>query len=319
MTPRSVIIDCDPGIDDAIALLMAFGSPEISVNGITVVSGNVPLECSVRNALQICELAGRRDVGVHAGCFRPLVRDPIRGQFSGRTGLGNLRLPEPGMKAAGQHSVPFIIESAMRARAKGEPITICALGPLTNLGTALRMRPELVDGIDRLIMMGGAYREPGNRTPAAEFNILVDPHAAHIVFSSGLPITAVGLDASHQALSTPDRVAAIAATGGPVCSVVAELLRFWDRSDVDRFAGPGGPLHDPLVIAQLLHPELFETRRARVFVEHDSPLTLGQTVTDWFGQSGMEANVDVVTKVEGDVFYSVLAERLTRLGAGTAA
>ena len=310
MTPRKVIIDCDPGIDDAIGLLLAFGSPEIDVRGITVVSGNVPLGCSTRNTLQICELSGHVDMPVHPGCFRPLVRDPIRGLFSGSTGLGRLRLPAPSREPAGAHATDFLIDTIDAAIAADTTITLCSMGPLTNLGVVFRMRPDLVRGVDRLVMMGGAYREPGNRTPAAEFNMLADPHAAHIVFSSGLPITAIGLDASHQALSTPERVARIEAAAGPFSAVIGDLLRFWDRGDVDRFDGPGGPLHDPLVIAFLLRPDLFEARRARVFVEHESALALGQTVTDWYGQSGIEPNVDIVTKVDADAFYSMLAERL---------
>ncbi|MEQ9811322.1 MAG: nucleoside hydrolase [Azospirillaceae bacterium] len=308
--PRRIIIDCDPGIDDAIALLLAFASPELELRGITVVSGNVSIDLTVRNTLQICALAGESGVAVHAGCHRPLVREPIRGLFSGPTGLGKLDLTAPTRPPAGRHAVAFLVEALTAAAEEGAPITVCTMGPLTNLAVALRINPKIAAGIERVVMMGGAYQVPGNRTPAAEFNILADPHAAHIVFSSGLPITAIGLDASHQALSTPERVAMIEAVGGALGRTVGDLLRFWDRGDPARFAGPGGPLHDPLVIAHLLRPQAFATRAAAVAVELEGALTLGQTVPDWYGQTGAAASVDVVTEVDADAFYGLLAERL---------
>lgn len=312
MTPLPIIIDCDPGIDDAVAILTALASPELDILGVTIVSGNAPLERSVRNALQICELAKRPDMRVYAGCFRPLLRAPIRGQFSGAKGLGSVTLPDPLKQIESAHAVRFLVETLTEAGRAGRKITLCTLGPLTNIAVALRHGPEVAAGIARIVMMGGAFREAGNRTMTAEFNILVDPHAAHIVFSSDIPIVVQSLDASHQAIATPERVAAIRAAGGPVATIVADLLTYWDRKDVARYGSLGGPLHDPLVIAWLLKPDLFKTELARVFVQHESEVSMGQTIADWWGKSGETPNAQIVSKVDADGFFALIGERLAR-------
>jgi purine nucleosidase len=312
MTPIPIIVDCDPGIDDTIALLTAFVSPELEILGITPVCGNQPLERTVRNALQVCELGQRTDIPVYAGCFRPMLREPIYGQFHGKTGLGNTVLPEPVKTVEPKSAVDFLIDTLTAAALEKKPITVCCLGPMTNLAVALRMNPQVAEGIERIVMMGGAYREPGNRTMTAEFNVLADPHAAHVVFSSGIPIVALALDATHQVMLKPEHVAEFSNVSGRISQTLAELMAFWDRNDVRRYGSRGGPLHDPLVIAYLLAPHLFTTERARVFVEHESELCMGQTVADWYGKSGLEPNADIVTKVDAEGIIALFLDRLSR-------
>jgi len=314
-----IIVDCDPGIDDTIALLTAFVSPELDILGITPVCGNQPLERTLRNALQICELGGRADIPVFAGCFRPLLREPIHGQFHGKNGLGNTSLPDPVKTAEPLSAVEFLVATLSRAAEGSERVTICCLGPMTNLAVALRMRPQIAKGVERIVMMGGAYREPGNRTMTAEFNILADPHAASIVFSSEIPIVALALDATHQVILKPEHVAQFARVSGRISGTLAELMAFWDRNDVRRYGSRGGPLHDPLVIAYLLAPHLFETQGARIFVEHESELCMGQTVADWYGKSGLEPNAEIVTKVDSSGVIALLLDRLSRYGDRAAA
>lgn len=312
MAALPIIIDCDPGIDDTIAILTAFVSPELDVLGITPVCGNQPLERTVRNALQVCELGGRPEVPVYAGCFRPLFREPIYGQFHGKTGLGNTVLPDPVKQVEEKSAVDFMVETFEAAVATGRKVTLCCLGPMTNLAVALRMKPAIADGIERIVMMGGAYREPGNRSMTAEFNMLADPHAAHVVFSSGIPLVALALDATHQVILTPDHVTRFGAVSGRISKPLSEMMAFWDRNDVRRYGSRGGPLHDPLVIAYLLAPQLFETEKARVFVEHESELCMGQTVADWYGKTGLEPNADIVVKVDAAGVIDLFVDRLSR-------
>ena len=312
MTSIPIIVDCDPGIDDTIALLTAFVSPELEILGITPVCGNQPLERTVRNALQVCELGERTDIPVFAGCFRPMFRDPIHGQFHGKTGLGNTVLPEPVKTVEKKSAVDFLIDTLTAAAELNKRVTICCLGPMTNLAVALRMNPQIAEGIERIVMMGGAYREPGNRTMTAEFNVLADPHAAHVVFSSGIPIVALALDATHQVMLKPEHVEQFSAVSGRISQTLAELMAFWDRNDVRRYGSRGGPLHDPLVIAYILAPQLFQTERARVFVEHESELCMGQTIADWYGKSGLEPNADIVTKVDAEGVIAFFLDRLSR-------
>lgn len=307
-----ILFDCDPGVDDAVALLMALSSPSLELRGITVVAGNVPLERTLRNALQLRDLAGRPDVPIYSGCERPLFREPIYGQFHGTSGLGNVVLPEPLGSAEPGHAVDFLVRQLLDAAASGRKITLCTTGPLTNIGLALRHSPGIAEGIERIVMMGGAFHQAGNRTMTSEFNVLTDPHAAHIVFSSGLPITVMSLDASHQAIATPERVAAIGRLPGHVAQTVAQIMIFWNRNDPKRYGGPGGPLHDPLVAAYLLRPELFGGEAARVFVECQSELSMGQTIADWWGKSGEASNATIIGKVDADGFFALLSECLVR-------
>ena len=205
MPARPVIIDCDPGQDDAVALLLALASPDqIEVRGVTAVAGNVPLARTALNARKLCTLAGRAEVPVFAGCPRPMLRRLHTSEHvHGKTGLDGAELPQPEAPLGDRHAVDFIIETLRGAAEAAEAdVTLCALGPLTNLGVAMVMAPDILGGVAEIVLMGGAFGE-GNTTPAAEFNIFVDPHAAQVVFSSGVPITMMGLDVTHQALTTP--------------------------------------------------------------------------------------------------------------------
>lgn len=312
MKTLPVIIDCDPGIDDAIALLSAFVAPQLNILGICTVCGNQPLLNTLRNALQITELGQRTDIPVFAGCHQPMFREPIHGQFHGETGLGNTAFPAPQKQPETLHAVNFLINSCEQAIRDNQPVTLCVLGPLTNLATALRMKPQIAAGIARVVLMGGAYREAGNRTMTSEFNMLADPHAAHVVFSSELNITVLPLDATHQVILTPEHVGKFINVSGRISQPLGELMAFWDRNDIRRYGSRGGPLHDPLVIAYVLAPELFGSEKARVFVEYNSELCMGQTVADWYGKSGQTANVDIVTRVDAAKVFMLFYELLSR-------
>ncbi len=312
-SPRQVIIDTDPGIDDAVALMLALSVPdEIAVLGIVAVAGNLPLAATGRNVLQLCELAGRAELPVHAGCARPLLRRPVTAAEIHRDALyDRLHLPEPAIALRQQHGVDFLIES-LRAADAGN-ITLCALGPLTDLAMALIKTPDIAARIGQLVIMGGAGFELGNITPAAEFNIHADPHAAEIVLRSGIPITMIPLDVTHQVLSTPPRIAALRALGNRCGPAVAELLAGFEAARTARFGERGMALHDPCVIAYLLRPDLFEGREVNVAVETASPLTVGMTVVDWWGVTGREPNARFMTTVDAAGVYDLLTGRLARL------
>ncbi|MCI4232116.1 nucleoside hydrolase [Dickeya dianthicola] len=309
-----VIIDCDPGIDDALALLSAFVAPQLAIQGITVVNGNQPLPNTLRNALQIVELGERTDIPVFAGCWQPMLREPIHGQFHGKNGLGDNDFPAPRKAAEMQHAVNFLIARCREAAQSGERITLCSLGPMTNLASAFCIAPDIVAGIARIVSMGGACRELGNRTMTSEFNMLADPHAAHIVFSQNVPMTLLPLDATHQVILTPERVSELVAHAGRLCGPLSQLMACWDRNDVKRYGSRGGPLHDPLVIAWVLRPDLFQTERARVLVEHQSELCMGQSVMDIYGKSGLPANVDVVTGVNVEEVIQLFCQLFSAYG-----
>jgi purine nucleosidase len=312
MAPRQIIIDTDPGQDDAVAILLALASPELEVLGITAVAGNVPLALTEKNARRICELAGRRDIEVFAGAARPLVRPLITAEaVHGKTGLDGPDLPEPTMATAPAHAADFLVET-LRDRPAGS-VTLCLLGPHTNLALALVKAPDIAARIREIVLMGGAVFEGGNSTPAAEFNILVDPHAADVVFKCGAPIAVMPLDVSHKALTTQARVARIRALGTRVADAVAKMLEFFERYDEQKYGTDGGPLHDPCVIAYLLQPALFKGRKVNVAIETASELTVGMTVTDWWGVTDRPKNAMVMTGIDADGYYALLTERLARL------
>ncbi len=311
--PRKIIIDTDPGQDDAVAILLALASPEdVDVLGITAVAGNVPLHHTSRNARIVCEVAGKVDVPVFAGCDAPLARKLVTAEHvHGKTGLDGIDLPDPKMPMQDQHGVDFIIET-LRKQPPGT-VTLCPLGPLTNIATAFRKAPEIVARVQEIVLMGGAYFEVGNITPTAEFNIYVDPEAADIVFKSGAPITVMSLDVTHKALVTHPRVEAFAALGTHVGKVVAGWTHFFERFDVAKYGSQGAPLHDPTVIAYLIQPELFASRYINVEIETQSDLTLGMTVADWWGVSGRAPNATWAGSIAADGFFDLLTERLARL------
>ena len=310
--PRKIIIDTDPGQDDAVAILLALGSPELDVLGITAVAGNVPLALTEKNARKICELAGRPETSVFAGCTRPLVRRLVTAEhIHGRTGLDGPDLPEPAMPLQEQHAVDFIVETLLAEDEKA--VTLCTLGPLTNIAAALNRAPEIAPRIRELVLMGGGFFEGGNVTPAAEFNIHVDPHAAEIVFKAGIPLVVMPLDVTHKALTTARRVESFRALGTRVGIATAELLEFFERYDEEKYGSDGGPLHDPCVIAYLIRPDLFGGRLCNVAIETASELTMGMTVVDWWGVTGREKNAMVMRDVDSDGFFDLLTERLGRL------
>ena len=307
-----IIIDTDPGQDDAVAILLALGSTELEIVGITAVAGNVPLKLTEKNARKICELAGRPDIKVFAGAIRPLARQLVTAEeVHGKTGLNGPQLAEPTMKLQDQYAVDFIVETLMK-----EPsgtITLCALGPLTNVALALIREPRIAPRIKEIVLMGGGFFEGGNVTPTAEFNIYVDPHAADIVFKSGIQIVMMPLDVTHKALTTAKRVAAFRALGTRQGMAVGDLLEFFERFDENKYGTDGGPLHDPCVIAYLLQPELFKGRNCNVTVETSSELTMGMTVIDWWGVTKRPKNAMVMRDIDHDAFFALLVERLGRL------
>ncbi len=313
MPARKIIIDTDPGQDDAVAILLALASPEeIDLLGITTVAGNVPLALTSRNARMVCELAGRPDVAVYAGCDRPLRHRLVTAEHvHGKTGLDGPDLPEPQMPLADGHAVDFIIDTLRRQPAG--TVTLCPLGPLTNIATAFEKAPDVAARVQEIVLMGGAYFEVGNITPAAEFNIYVDPEAADIVMKSGCDITIVPLDVTHKALVTQSRNDAFRALGSPVGIAVAQMTDFFERFDKEKYGSAGAPLHDPCVTAFVLRPDLFSGRHINVEIETGSPLTRGMTVADWWGVTDRSPNATFLGDVEADGLFALLTERLARL------
>jgi purine nucleosidase len=310
---RKIIIDTDPGQDDAVAILLALASPEeLEILGIVAVAGNVGLHHNANNALKIVELSGRTDIPVYAGCARPMRRHLVTAEHvHGDTGLNGPDLPEPRIALQPQHGVDFIIDTLMNA----EPgtITLCTLGPLTNIGMALVKEPKIADRIAEIIMMGGAYFEVGNITPAAEFNIYVDPEAADVVLRCGAPVTMLPLDVTHMIQSTPQRLTAIKAIGNRASAAVHAMLSFSETFDLKKYGWAGAPLHDPTVIAYLLRPELFDGRHCNVVIETASELTVGMTVADYWHVTGRARNVNYLRSGNAEGFFALLNERLARL------
>lgn len=313
MTPQKIIIDTDPGQDDAVAILLALASPEeIEVLGITAVAGNVPLSLTESNARRVCELAGHPEVKVFAGCDRPMGRPLVTAEHvHGETGLNGPTLPDPTMPLQAQHGVDFIIET-LRNEAAGT-ITLCPLGPLTNIATAFEKAPDIVAKVKQIVLMGGAYFEVGNITPTAEFNIYVDPQAADIVFKSGVSIVVMPLDVTHKALVTPLRNEAFRTIGNRVGTAVAEMTDFFERFDKEKYGSEGAPLHDPCVTAYLIKPELFSGRHINVEIETQSELTMGMTVADWWGVTDRTPNALFIGDLDADGFFQLLTERIARL------
>ncbi|MBW4652942.1 MAG: nucleoside hydrolase [Kaiparowitsia implicata GSE-PSE-MK54-09C] len=310
-----LIIDCDPGVDDAIALLLALASPELEIVGISNVAGNVSLERIQKNTRQICELAGHPDAKVYPGCARPLLRPLATAEeVHGASGLGGVTLPEPTMAVQPTHGVDFLIDTLMNSAGD---ITLATLGPLTNVAIALIKEPRLVGKIPHIVLMGGSIGQ-GNITPSAEFNIYVDPHAAHVVFSSGIPLTMIGLNATHTVMSTPDRIDRIRANDNAASLAAADLLTFYGKDERDHLKLPGAPLHDPCVIAYLIQPDLFEVHPYHVEIEITSSSSMGRTIVSKAEGSDVDngthpANANVVLRADAAGFYDLLTQRLATL------
>ena len=310
--PQSLIIDTDPGQDDAVAILLALASPEINLLGITTVAGNVPLALTQENARKICDLAGRTDMQVFAGLDRPLVRPLVTAEHvHGRTGLDGPVLPDPETPLQEQHAVDYIIDTLRREPAGS--VTLAPIGPLSNIAMAMQRAPDTIPRIRQIILMGGAYFEVGNITPAAEFNIYVDPHAAQVVFASGVPVIMMPLDVTHKALTRTDRVAALRAIGNRTGVAVAEMLEFFERFDEAKYGSDGGPLHDPCTVAWMIAPDIFNGRPCNVEIETASPLTMGMTVVDWWQVSSRPHNALVIGDLDADRFFALITERLATL------
>ena len=311
--PRKIIIDTDPGQDDAVAILLALASPdEIDLLGVVAVAGNVPLPLTQKNARIICELAGRPDMPVFAGCDAPMSRKLVTAEHvHGKTGLDGPQLPEPTMPLQGKHGVDFIIETLRAEPAR--TVTLVPIGPLTNIAVAFERAPDIIKRVQEIVLMGGAYFEVGNITPAAEFNIYVDPEAAEIVFKSGVKLTVMPLDVTHKALTSAEWINDIKALGTEVGRMVAEWTDFFERFDTEKYGSKGAPLHDPCTIAYLIQPDLFEGRFINVEIETKSELTLGMTVADWWRVSGRAENAMFMGSVDAKGFFDLLTERLARL------
>ena len=313
MPKHRVLLDCDPGRDDALAIAMVLASTaETELVGITAVAGNVPLVLTYRNARFICDLCGFPEVPVHAGADKPLARQPVTGtRAHGESGLEGMAVEVPPLAVEPGGAIPFMNET-LRAAADDE-ITLVAIGPLTNVAMLVGEAPELLPKIRRIVIMGGASRAGGNVTPAAEFNIYADPHAAARVFDCGRPLTIVSLDATHQVLATPAHAERLAHAGGAPARRLAALLRPAALSRTARFGPDRLPIHDPCTIAWLLQPDLFEAKPVPVAVETDGTHTLGATVADWWGVTGKPPNAQWVTEVDGERVLDLLIERIERL------
>ena len=305
-----IILDCDPGHDDAIALLLALASPEVELLGVTTVHGNQTLEKTTINALKLLEFADRTDIPVAAGAPVPFSREPHIAEYvHGKSGMDGPTLPEPKTKPVARHAVDFIAETLL---ASGEPVTIVPTGPLTNIALFLAMHPDAAQKVDRVVLMGGAYGE-GNVTPAAEFNIWVDPEAAARVFQSGLDVTMIGLDVSHQAIFGPEPTAQIKAAGR-VGAMVAELLEFYGRFHKQSYGWDGSPIHDAVAMAHVVKPGIVETVHVGVRVDCGEELGRGRTNCDLRGRVGWESNAHVGVGIDADAFISLLVERISSLG-----
>jgi inosine-uridine nucleoside N-ribohydrolase len=309
---QRIVLDCDPGHDDAIAILLAARSSEIKLEAITTVAGNQTVEKTTLNARKVCTLAGIRDVPIAAGMSRPLARErQVAAEIHGASGLDGPDLPEPDVPLSPKHAVDLLIKTFLAS--KGE-ITLVATGPLTNVATAMLREPRIIPKIQRIVLMGGAMGM-GNWTPAAEFNIFVDPEAAHVVFTSGRPLTMIGLEVTHTVQATHDVRERIRALGTPVATLVDDLLEFFAETYLRVFGFPAPPLHDPCTIASIIDPTLLRTQPMHVDIELRGEYTAGRTVCDLYGVTGKPANAEVALAIDVPRFWDLLIETLARYPA----
>ncbi|MCQ4160039.1 nucleoside hydrolase [Roseomonas sp. GC11] len=311
--PRKIIIDTDPGKDDAVAILLALAAPEaVEVLAVVAVAGNVPLARTAANAAALLELGGRTDIPVYPGCAAPLTRPLVTAEHvHGETGLNGLELPPPARAPEAEHGVDAIIR-LLRAEAPGT-VTLCLLGPATNLAMALAKAPDIAPRIAEVVWMAGARSEGGNVTPAAEYNVYTDPEAAAVLLASGLKLTLMPLDLTHQLLVTRERLAALRALGTAAARATVAMFSEIDGTPQREREREGIPLHDPTVIAHLIDPTLFGGRQINVEVETASPFARGMTVADWYGVTGRPANALWLNAAAPDRFFALLEQRLARL------
>tara|TARA_B100000965_G_scaffold58094_1_gene44262 strand:- start:54 stop:995 length:942 start_codon:yes stop_codon:yes gene_type:complete len=309
---EKIIIDCDPGQDDAVALFLALSSPdELEILGITTVAGNVPLKLTERNARIICDIADSKKTQVFAGCSRPMLVNLMTAEnVHGKTGIDGIDIFKPMTLLKELHAVDFIVETLKDAET--DSITLVPTGPLTNIALAIIKDPSILNSIKQIVLMGGAMREAGNLSASAEFNMRVDPHAAKVVFECGLPIIVMSLDVTHKVLTSRERVREIESIGNSVSTATANMLKFFARYDSEKYGIDGAPLHDPCTIAWLLNQDLFSGKECNVRIETESPLTLGHTSVDFWGVEGNIPNATWMQDVDDDGFYDLLINRLRR-------
>ena len=309
---EKIIIDCDPGQDDAVALFLALSSPEeLEILGITTVAGNVPLKLTERNARIICDIADSKETEVFAGCSRPMLVDLMTAEnVHGKTGIDGINIFKPKTPLKELHAVDFIVKTLKDADT--DSITLVPTGPLTNIALAIIKDPSILDSIKQIVLMGGAMREAGNLSASAEFNMRVDPHAAKVVFECGLPIIVMSLDVTHKVLTSKERVSEIESIGNSVSTATANMLKFFARYDSEKYGVDGAPLHDPCTIAWLLNQNLFIGKECNVRIETESSLTLGHTSVDFWGVEGNIPNAIWMQDVDDDGFYDLLINRLRR-------
>ena len=306
MQKEKIILDCDPGHDDAVAIMLAAINPKIELLGITVVAGNQKLEKTVNNALKVCNHLNL-DVPVFSGMSRPMIREQlIADDIHGETGLDGPKFEELKIKAEDKHAVNFIIDTLMNS---DEKITLVPTGPLTNIGMAIRFEPRIIEKINRIVLMGGSY-QLGNMTPAAEFNILADPDAAHIVFSSGVKVVMMGLDLTRQASATKEVVEKIKSLNNKASKLFVDLMEFFAASQKNVFGWSAPPVHDPTTIAYIIDPECIEVKPMFCEIELWSEKSYGRTLCDYFGILKKEPNVDVAVKLDFDKFWNLVYENL---------
>ena len=310
MPPKRIIIDTDPGVDDSLTFLLALASPEIRLEALTTTQGNVTLDKATRNALSVLELAHASDIPVAAGSMLPLVQ-PLRASahVHGESGIGNSHLPEPHAKPVQQHAVDYLIE---RVLAEPKELSIFPIAPLTNIAMAIRKEPKFAEAVKELVIMGGAIQEAGNMSPLAEFNIFVDPHAAHIVFHSGIPITLIPLDVTHKCLLKQEHVDRLMQINSPISRFIRDTLEVYLKSSLE-LGYAGSSLHDPLTLATIIAPELLTLREYYVDVDISGGVSMGKTLADIFNVTKKPVNMKVAMDVRGDDFVELFLQRMETL------
>ncbi|MBL9029177.1 MAG: nucleoside hydrolase [Caedimonas sp.] len=303
---RRLIIDCDPGADDAVLILMALAVPQtFDVLGITTVAGNAPIEWTNKNALKLVELAKRTDVKVFGGCRRPMLRKPIYAAYAhGETGIDGSSMPEPKTSLQSRHAVDFIIETLLHSSQK---VTLSVSGPMTNIALALIKEPGIAEHIEEIIFMGGSTNG-GNITPAAEFNFYVDPHAAHVVVSSGLPMKMIGLNVTHQLVTSEHRLEILQRMGNEVGRQVAGMLAHGVEHDRVRFGLEGRSVHDACIAAYMLRPELFTFKKMRVLVDHAGEATMGASITNEYPAHINDQWLSVADSIQADQVFDLIID-----------
>lgn len=309
--PERILFDTDPGIDDACAILLALASPEVSVEGLSIVHGNCSLERATSNALSVLELANAGHIPVAKGCELPLVQPSLLApETHGETGLGYAKLPAPRIRPVNQHGVDFLIEKILAS--PGE-ITLVAIGPLTNVALAIRQEPDIVGALKEIIIMGGALRHEGNTTALGEFNTYVDPHAAHIVYHAGIPATLVPLDVTYQCVLTPSDVKRLSRMDSPITKFVADATRFYMEFHDEYQKIEGCVINDPLALALTFAPELCTYHELPVDVDLSGGISMGKTVADFYNYGKKRANLRVALEVHARDFIELFLARIERL------